>query len=582
MPLVRVNETAPRMGKSYDKDPLYAFAKAYTECASNILESATLDVYEECGKVLRKADTKEAMKRFFVENSYDPTNTMMTEEDKEEFMAEQEQMFENDVRGINEHAVLPEYNPMIGLSLPVHKLIMMNMVFDKGVIPKFVTPQPKFPISLERRILKTPDGREIDFFTEQDQLTDAIRSTAPEKEIELTLPETMTTDILGQLGGSDLDNLILSTYVSAVCIKNCVFEVGDVLPNEEGYIVDGGEIATEETVKDAWFRTHIEFKPNYGGPHQYDRTVIYPFECVVKQKVSGETKTVHIVDSISGAFHKNKIMLVAAKNTISAARVKTRLDASNGMLDTCSVEWKINTELVEIDTAIPINTTISPEEVKDISAMYNVNQLTKIMSMYKTVLANYKDDDIKRFLDDSFAGLHKRVKSEGTFDFAPRDGYALDHVEWRSKTFMDFLDDFVTVMLQVLNDPNMTISIVGDPRIVRKITPKEYSYQAPSSIGPVELDYTQTIVNSSDKRLYNFVGSDKMRNTNELMIILNPRNSDRVVYRIYDYQMYVSNEIRNAKNPSLPALHAFQRYKCVQYQPVQGRVHIKNPSGLTV
>ena len=146
---------------------------------------------------------------------------------------------------------------------------------------------------------------------------------------------------------------------------------------------------------------------------------------------------------------------------------------------------------------------------------------------------------------------------------------------------MDYLDDFVTVMLQVLNDPNMTISIVGDPRIVRKITPKEYSYTAPSSIGPVELDYTQTIVNSSDKRVYNFVGSDKMRGTNELMVILNPRNSERIVYRLYDYQMYVSNEIRNAANPALPALHAFERFKMMDYQPVQGRIQILNPSGLT-
>ena len=210
--------------------------------------------------------------------------------------------------------------------------------------------------------------------------------------------------------------------------------------------------------------------------------------------------------------------------------------------------------------------------------MYNVNQLTKLMSLYKTAMANYKDDTIKNGLDESFVKLNPRVKSQGTFDFAPRDGFALDHVEWRSRTFMDYLDDFVTVMLQVLNDPNMTISIVGDPRIVRKITPKEYSYTAPSSIGPVELDYTQTIVNSSDKRVYNFVGSDKMRGTNELMVILNPRNSERIVYRLYDYQMYVSNEIRNAANPALPALHAFERFKLVEYQAVQGRIQITNPS----
>ena len=45
--------------------------------------------------------------------------------------------------------------------------------------------------------------------------------------------------------------------------------------------------------------------------------------------------------------------------------------------------------------------------------------------------------------------------------------------------------------------------------------------------------------------------------------------------------MYISNEIRNANNPALPAIHTFERWKMVEYQPVQGRIQILNPSGLT-
>jgi hypothetical protein len=200
--------------------------------------------------------------------------------------------------------------------------------------------------------------------------------------------------------------------------------------------------------------------------------------------------------------------------------------------------------------------------------------------MTKTVLSEKKDMEIKRFLDKDFEKLDERTSFVGEFDFAPNEGYALDWVTFRQATFMDYFDDLVTQMLQVLNDPNMTVSVVGDPRIVRKLTPKDYTYQAPSSIGPVTLDYTQTIVNSSDHRVYNFVGSDKLRNTNELMVILNPRNTDRICYRLYDYQMYISNEIRNAANPSLPAIHSFERYLCKAYQHVQSRISILNPSGL--
>ena len=245
-----------------------------------------------------------------------------------------------------------------------------------------------------------------------------------------------------------------------------------------------------------------------------------------------------------------------------------------------SVKWKIDTDYVEIPEAKPINTTVSPEEVKDVAAMYDANQVTKIMSMTKTALSEYKDMKIKRFLDEDYQRMDERTSFSGSFDFAPPEGYALDWVTFRQATFMDYLDDYVTKMLQVLNDPNMTVTIYGDPRIVRKVTPTEYTYQTPASIGPVILDYTQTVVDTKDQRVYNFVGSDKLRNTNELMIILNPRNSERICYRIYDYQLYISNEIRNIANPALPAIHAFERWKIIGYQPVQGRISILNPSGI--
>ena len=145
---------------------------------------------------------------------------------------------------------------------------------------------------------------------------------------------------------------------------------------------------------------------------------------------------------------------------------------------------------------------------------------------------------------------------------------------------MDYLDHVTTIMLQVLNDPNMTISVFGSPELVRMVTPTEYTYQTPNSIGPVELDFTRTIV-TSDKRVYQFIGSDKLRGTTNFILILCPQNSERIIYRIYDYQMYVSNEIRNMSNHALPAIHAFERWKFVEYQPVQGRIKILHPTGFT-
>lgn len=582
MPIGGTRQKVNVAGSGFKKDPLYPYANLFYEAASSILNESGLDIFEEPGKVYRRKSTRDTMRNFFLE---DATDTQNPEKDPEEIEDEQEmweEQFENDASAIFENAVLADYNPVVGMALPIHKLILMNNVFDKGAIQKVTAVQPKFTISLERRILVTPDGKELDMFLDQNKMTAAIDSTNPIREFELGLPQTEDdNDIIAEMGGTNLDNLDIDTYICAVKVENVLIEKGDILPNEEGYIEKGGEIATEEKTMDVWFRVNIRFTPNYGGPNHFERTVYSPVTIRCKKKNdAGEVELVEIKEAISGSMNRNKFNIQNTYGVVNTVRLSAKMDTSNAMLETCSVKWKVDTDIVEIGTSIPINTTITPEEIKDLSTLYNVNQLTKLMGMFKTAMSNYKDDKIKEELDKSYQRMDERNSFFGKFDFAPRDGYALDHLEWRQKTFMDYLDSYVTRMLQVLNDPNVTVTIFGDPEIVRKITPKEYTYQAPSSIGAVTLDYSQTIVNQTDKRVYSFIGSDKMRNTNELMLILNPRNSDRIMYRIYDYQLYISNEIRNIANPVLPAIHAFERWKFVEYMPVQGRIQILNPSGL--
>ena len=217
--------------------------------------------------------------------------------------------------------------------------------------------------------------------------------------------------------------------------------------------------------------------------------------------------------------------------------------------------------------------------MKDVNALYQVNQVTKIMSIMNLALANYKDDDIHLQLDKSFLGLPESQQFSGAFDFVPPTNYLQDPVSWRQATFMDQLDTYVTSMLRVLNDENMTIAVIGRPDLIRKVTPTQFVYQSPSSIGPVELEFTKTVV-TSDKRVYEFISTAKMSDNNNLIVVLKPRNSNRVMYKVFNYQFYVSNEIRDAVNYPLPAVTAFERWKMIQYQPVQCRIQIVNPRGL--
>ena len=644
MPIVGERQTRKPGASGYSIDTMAATAKQFGDMVKGILEDTRLELYTEPTKALRNPIVEQTMKSYFLENSADPNGFADTDA-YEDHLAMMEQTFENDRQGILEHSHPADYNPVIGMTFPIHKNIMMNNIFDKGAIPKFVAASPKFTLSMETRWLIDPTtGEKIDMWKEQWKMTDAIEKAAPLKSIYLPLPEQMNTNIIETMFGvpEDLDtSLSIESKITGLIGKRVVYPGQtidlvisetdtNVTPNTVTYVTIpyknttttayvlptqtpsdlSGQLPTVPTgvtiaVVGAVFAWEGKFAPAYGT---YDRQLAEEFALPMVTSVAAGTQpdtwtlTVTLADGttqtvadttsensipmeyrtrgfVSGFTKDNRFGLTTSNANVLGVILTSRLDTSSAMLETARVSWSVRTDMVEIPDAIPINTTISPEEVKDIAALYQVNQLTKVMSLIKTALGNYKDDKIRRELDASFIRIPDEQKIARSFDFAPSQNYALDPITWRHQTFMDSLDTHVTQLLHYLNDPNITFNIIGRDDLIRKITPTDYTYQSPSSIGPVELDFVKTVV-TSDKRTYQFISSDKLRDSNNLMIIPCPRNSERFIYRIYDYQMYLSNEIRNAKNPALPAVHAFERWIMHEYQPVQGRIRILNPTGL--
>ena len=578
MATVGNRHSSANISAGYSMREMMPLAKELSDVAHDILNESGIDIYTNPYGALNLKSTRDTLCDMFVNESADPASMSM--EEYNEHCADMREQFTNDCEALLEYAPMNQFNPVIGMTFPIHKNILMNNIFDKGAIPKFVAREPKFTLTMETRILVTPDGQEIDMFLEQNKMYAAIESTAPIKDTILDLPEKMTTNVLEETfdvptGYSRDYNLSIESNISAVLV-DAWCEVGDTY-----YDVDNDEEVTADTAGTypVWKKIiPINFTPYYG---EYDRICMGRFVVVVPRSEAGDGSDVEneiITGTISGYTVKNMFNIVCDNDEVTKIKLSARIDTSSAMLRTCSVRWKTNTQIVEIPPAIPINTPISPEEVKDVGALYQVNQLNKILSMIKLSLGNYKDDKIHAFLDESFVRMPASNKLKATFDFAPREGYYSDHVEWRNKTFMDALDTHATYLLQVLNDPNMTITVIGNADLIRKITPTEYTYQTPSNIGPVALEFQKTVV-TSDRRVYNFISSDKLRDNKNLIVLLCPRNTERIVYRIYDYQLYVSNEIRNAVNPSLPAMHAFERFKLVEYQPVQARIKILNPTG---
>jgi hypothetical protein len=569
---------------NFSKDPMYAYASAFCEAQQNILRETSVDYSSEPVRALAFQGARDQLQNFFMENSVVGTERQLGAEKYQDELDMMREAFTNDIQAVRENAVagMANWNPMIGLSLPMHKYLMLNCVFAQA-IPRFVAKSPSWTETMETRYMITPDGRKIDIANQQNQIFEAWKSANKPVEVPINLPEAQSIDILDEyFHVSRLShNLSVATHISAIAVEDTV-KVGDTLAvaatrsNSDGADVTYYESAEVEEGNEAigttalvWKPWRAEFTPGYG---EANRVIVQPVNVKLE---SGDI----FADTLFATQEGNMFTINSGAGSIKAVKLTARYDASSRMLKTNRVEWQERTTFVQIPENDGITIPITPEEVKDIGALYGINQVTKYMSMIKDVLENVKDDDLKGELDESFKRLDDDHKLAKTVDFAPRQGYYSDHLEWLQKTFMNTLDQFVTGLLTVLRDPNMEICILGRPGLIRQITPIEYTYQAPANLGPVELTFKKTVV-TNDKRVYNFISSDKLFGNDNLIVLLIPKNTNRIVYRLYDYQMYISNEIRDSENPSLPALTAFQRYKFFAYQPVQGRLMVANPTGL--
>ena len=576
-------------------DPMYAMAKEYVNTMKAIKESSTRDMFRETAVCVNDDSAREALKEYYMKDIFDSSDPRYADnmDAQNEAYEDAELYFENYVQAVNENASINSQNPVIAMTPPVHKDILMNNIWNQGIIPKMVTDSPVITIEREIRWMITPDGERFDMFRQQYKISKALEAVRPMKSIYL--PNNVKAgeiDVLMRMFNvsKETEHFDNDIHISGVVAPRLV-KPGETIKVVKALDLDDSNTMVEHTtnfedytnatsddvlIENAIWEVRITTAPGYGESSKtyFNREVkISP----ASNSGSGITTTDTTV-YVSGFLQRDELTVSVNDPVVKGVVVSARQAASSGTIVSPTGEWERLSKIEKIPEATHLVTTVSPEELKDIAALYNVNQITKHMSIFKVILENYRDDKIRLKLDDSFRRMPWRDGFSYVFDMAPTEQYALDHITWRKATFMDAVDTWVTKMLQILNDPNMSVNFVGRADIIRKLTPTDYIYQSSQAMGPIPLDFVRTVT-TTDNRNYQFVSSDKMRDNNNIICILTPRNSERFMYRIYDYQTYVSNELRDPRNQNLPAISCFDRWEMFEYQPVQSRIHILNPTG---
>lgn len=548
---------------------------------------------------------------------------------------------ENDRQAMCETMATNGFNPTMTFTPPLHKDILMNCVWMQGIIPKLVTNTPQIQVEREVLLLQDPTtGEEFDMFQEQWKISRTMRNVRPVRRIAVGFPERHNTNFLKSLFGVDnnpiysqnpngiVEHLDTNAHISGLIADvlmpdgqdyTCLVDpcaVDPTFPTNHSYlyvltnaaefdlpatITLGEAIAFVNSQVDITaldIEANFERKVANGSTFVENcivpvRMICYPIigdsnrtgfnheadiDIATKDASTGAVTVATHQVLISGVFRDDRLDLMVNDPAVKGFMFTCQQDSATGSLPSPTGVWRRKTHMERIPDATHIQAQVSPEEMKDVAVLYNVNQITKHMGFFAKMLENDRDDRAKKFLDDSFERMPWRQQMSHVFNFIPEYQCVDDHIEWAKKAFLPDLDTWVTQMLNIYNDGNVIVNIVGRSDIIRKLTPTQYTWSTPSSVGPFQLDFVKT-VQTSDSRTYQFISCDKMRDENNLILILTPKNSERFMYRIYDYQTYVSNELRSPANHYLPAITAFDRWAIFEYMPVQARIHMLNIMG---
>lgn len=598
-------------------DRMYGVTKDWVNRLAAIKQETCIDPVSNPQRALCESAVTNDLLSYYKQWSYNPSdpkfdpkfggNPDLIQEVEEEMTL----FYENDRRCMCESMAINGFNPTMTFTPPLHKDILMNCVWQQGIIPRLVTNTPTIQVEREVRLLVDPvTGQKFDMFQEQYKIHEAMQAARPMKKCPVAFPHNKTYNFLdmlfGTTGGKSTmgvqEHLDTDAHISGIVLQSATVAPGETVE----VVVACNHHGTWQLFPDPT-DTPVQVAQHFGtytntnsaavtitipttiGPDSMavivpTRLITYPIigdsdRSGFNHEITVSTATGVKNVLVSGVYRDDQLQVMTDDTTSVAGFIfSCRQASSTGTLKSPHGEWIRKTHMERIPEATHIQANVSPEEMKDVSVLYNVNQITKHMSFFATMLEENRDGEAAQFIDDSFRKMPWRKQMSHVFDFNPAFQFVEDHIDWARKAFLPDLDTWVTQMLNIWNDGNVVVNIVGRSDIIRKLTPTTYTWSTPSQVGPFQLDFVKT-VQTSDNRTYQFISSDKMRDQNNLIILLTPKNSERFMYRIYDYQTYVSNELRSAENIYLPAITAFDRWGIFEYQPVQARIRCVNVMG---
>lgn len=517
-------------------------------------EAGHLHHVSDIKRILQSRDLNEAYMNTLLEDYSDKgmlaESTALTESVAEGMLNEDNATFRkllentrNDI--LNEAQLSGELKPIVGLTMPLLKLYWVKNVF-KDFIPTEVAEDVAFKKGIERQYVVGADGKKYylpeAYIDPQVNLFDAARqklSTAP-----IPVP-SLQFDLIHAAGGSvkNDDQISALFFIDSISYK----------PNNEG------ETTVNEGAPEVKIKTRIKVDPGTG---------------IFREPITDATGA--IIDILTGDvdFVTGKLNVSTTKGNIKSITVDGALSSENH-LRTLSVGYDKTVIPFQIPDGIHISTGLTEERIKDEKVIYNIDSQAKVIGQMNEVLAQVKDRNIMNFLEasaDRIKGTDLYVST--TYDCKPpANTLATTPTEWNKIELKETLDRVAMDLGAILQNENVRISVLGNPKDIRLLDNVQWMYGKDSEVGGCKLGYSIGLYNNQRNFM---IGSTFKMPQGKIRLILTPLADDQITYKLFEYQFFISNQYREDKNLRVPAVTVSERYLIDEVMPVGGHIEIRN------
>lgn len=525
---------------------------------SEAFEGDGLDIMKNYGTIVSSKSLREQYKEKLLEDmNFDSisrtTNSPIVKQYFELQREMAEQKFDNSVEQLLDESVsVGSMNPFVGLTPPIVKREWVEC-FYRHVVETVSADKTVINKQIERAYLMDEKG-DKHYFPEASYSKETMLglwNSLSRKIIEtaLELPLVEFDLIAATPGASRKQRDSLNNDIRIV-------KVNVNVPDAAGTGVVNKEVVLPEAIV-----PNIEYGQFYGKIETTD----------------GAGKP--FVTTLAGFVDKKNGKISVDHRHVTHIFLAGTLSSENNV-KSASVGWERDNYQVVIGTKPHINTGLTKEMIKTEKALYNIDAVSKTVDLMVKILNNFRDYEIKDYLDLSFdRNKNGQYVITTNFDCTPNAGFAGTKEQYIEGRLIAKIEAVATRLKSILKTPNIYFKVVANPYVMRLVEANVKWVMGDRSkeagiMGGVKLDYSLGVVTKQHN--YHFLSSDRVKITEGFRIYVMPLDGMHKTFTHYDFAFFLENDYRDPNNSLVPSVMATAMYEVAELFPIQAQIKVLN------